>query len=71
MKQIFTRTQAVSVLAQVNNGTREISLMAPVDPKHRFFNLSNEQLFAKLSEIIDSDGIADVVDEVGSKATAE
>jgi hypothetical protein len=63
MKQIFTRTQAVSVLVQIKNKTKDINIMAPVDSKHNLFKLTNSELFSRLSKHIDSDEIADVVDE--------
>lgn len=63
MKQIFTRTQAVSVLVQIKNKTGNINIMAPVDVKHNLFKLTNAELFSRLSQHINADEIADVVDE--------
>jgi hypothetical protein len=71
MKQIFTRKQAVSVLVQVRNGTKDVDIYASVDPKHNLFKLSNDELFGKLSKIIDEDSIADVVDEPEIKISQE
>jgi len=63
MKQIFTRSQAVSVLVQIKAKVKEISIIAPVDKKDRLFKLSNEELYKLLCKTIDPDEVADVVDE--------
>lgn len=61
-KQIFTKTQAVSVLVQIKEG-KQISIVAPVDPKHNLFRHSCDELEAKLGEFIDPSGIAGVVED--------
>ncbi len=63
MKQIFTRSQAVSVLVQIKAKVQDINIVAPVDPKDRLFKLTNEELYKLLCKTIDPDEIADVVDE--------
>lgn len=62
-KQIFTKTQAVSVLVQVQK-TTNINIFLPVDKSHNLFKLSCDELEKKLRQHIDSDNIAGVVDEV-------
>lgn len=63
MKQIFTRTQAVSVLVQIKARTENINIMAPVSSSDKLFKLSNEELYTLLCKTIDADEISDVVDE--------
>jgi hypothetical protein len=63
MKQIFTRTQAVSVLVQIKAKTQDIDIMAPVSAENKLFKLTNEELYSLLCKTIDADEIADVVDE--------
>lgn len=62
-KQIFTKTQAVSILEQVKN-TTEVDIFKFVDPKHKLFKLTCEELEEKLSRYISQDKIAGVVEEV-------
>lgn len=62
MKQIFTKTQAVSVLTQIKNG-HEVNLFAFVDPKHSLFSQSCEELEKKLLKHLNSSQIAGVVDD--------
>lgn len=71
MKQIFTKTQAVSILVQVKAGQHP-DLMKSVDPKHNLFNQSCEALEKKLSEILsDFAGVVDdpIISNDGSKTT--
>lgn len=62
MKQIFTKTQAVSVLNQIKNG-KEINIFESVDPKHSLFSQTCEQLEEKLLKHIRSEQVAGVVDD--------
>jgi Mg/Co/Ni transporter MgtE len=62
MKQIFTKTQAVTVLIQLKE-RREIDLFEAVDMKHSLFKQSCDDLEKKLLEHLDSDGVAGVVED--------
>jgi hypothetical protein len=63
MKQIFTRTQAVSVLVQIKAKAENIDIMAPVSQNDKLFKLTNEELYSLLCKTINTSEIADVVDE--------
>lgn len=64
MKQIFTKTQAVSVLVQIKaNGGRDLDMMKAVDPKHNLFSQSCEELEKKILQYMDKEGVAGVVDD--------
>lgn len=62
-KQIFTKTQAVSVLVQVQK-TNNVNIFLPVEKDNKLFKLSCDELEKKLSQHIDPDNIAGVVEEV-------
>ncbi len=62
-KQFFDKNQAVAVLIQIESN-REINLFEVVDKNHKYFKLSVEDLEKKLSEYLDSNGFAGVVDLV-------
>lgn len=61
-KQIFTKTQAVSVLTQIKSG-KEINLFEFVDPKHSLFSQSCDELEKKLLKHLNSNQVAGVVDD--------
>ena len=64
-KQIFTKTQAISILVQIQNKeTQKLNLFAPVEKNHSYYKLSCNELEAKLLHHIDSDGFAGVVEEI-------
>jgi hypothetical protein len=62
-KYIFTKTQAVSSLAQIDQGGFQnhtsINHLKPIDPEHHYFKLSCEQLENMLSRYINISAVVD------------
>jgi hypothetical protein len=61
-KQIFTKTQAVSVLVQLKAG-QDLDIMKPVDMKHALFKSSCDELEKRLLQYMSPEGIAGVVED--------
>lgn len=61
-KDIFTKTQAISILTQAKDG-KKVNIFAAVDPKHSLFRLTCDELETKLHQYIDKDDIAGVVED--------
>lgn len=66
MKNIFTKTQAVSVLNQFDNGSGQVSIFAPVESTHKYFKHSCDELEKRLKKYLDSDSISCVVEDPGA-----
>jgi len=62
-KQIFTKTQAISILEQIKV-TREIDIFKPVDASNKLFKLSCEEIEKKLFEHMQEEHIAGVVEDI-------
>jgi hypothetical protein len=69
MKQIFTKTQAVSTLAQIKSKSDDIDMMKPVDPKHNLFKHSCEDLEKMLSQYVSEEKFAGVVEDYTPPST--
>lgn len=61
-KQIFTKTQAISVLEQAKS-SKGVDLFSPVKKDHAFYKLSCDELEKKLMQYISKDEIAGVVED--------
>lgn len=59
-KQIFTKTQAVSVLEQISQN-KQANILAEVDANHKLFKLSCDELETRLKRYVPN--IAAVVDD--------
>lgn len=63
MKFLFTKTQAVSILAQIKEGVTSPDHLLPVDAQHSLFSQSCEELEKTLLKYVNDEIFAGVVDD--------
>lgn len=62
LKIILTKTQAISLLISIEKND-EPDRFLPVDPNHKFYKLSCEDLEEKIFKVISQEQVAGVVDD--------
>lgn len=63
MKHIFTKTQAVSILVQIEQGKREFNPLEPVDIEHLHFTKSCEDIEKNLIQYLGDEVFSAVVED--------